>query len=158
MLVVSSETCPSQARTVLMSTPARSRWVAVVWRLFRGRNRRHAGLRTIPGDTRTGRRNARQCWASAHPRAPSPGMVWSQVLEESEQLVARPVATRLSTGRRGLRQNLLLHCEVGFEIDLRGLHRLVAQPKSDDRPIETRLQQPHGHRVPEDMRGNAFFP
>src|SRR5665811_1073981 len=36
MLVVSSETCPSQARTVLMSTPARSRWVAVVWRIVWG--------------------------------------------------------------------------------------------------------------------------
>jgi integrase len=39
------------------------------------RLRHYAGFRTIPGDTRTGRRNARQCWASAHPRAPSPGIV-----------------------------------------------------------------------------------
>ena len=30
MLVVSIETWPNQARMVLMSTPARSRWVAVV--------------------------------------------------------------------------------------------------------------------------------
>src|ERR1035438_6046108 len=36
MLVVSTETCPSQARTVLMSTPARRRWVAVVWRMVWG--------------------------------------------------------------------------------------------------------------------------
>src|ERR1035441_901332 len=36
MLVVSRETCPSQARTVLMSTPARRRWVAVVWRMVWG--------------------------------------------------------------------------------------------------------------------------
>src|SRR6266542_1832337 len=36
MLVVSSDTCPSQARTVLMSTPARSRCVAVVWRIVWG--------------------------------------------------------------------------------------------------------------------------
>jgi ribosomal protein S27AE len=79
-------------------------------------------------------------------------------LEESEQLVARPVATRLSIGRRGLCQNLLLHGEVRLEIDLRGFHRLVPQPKSDNRPIDTRLQQPHGHRVPEDMRGHVFLP
>src|ERR1035437_6150078 len=36
MLVVSSETCPSQARKVLMSKPARSRWVAVVWGMVLG--------------------------------------------------------------------------------------------------------------------------
>src|ERR1035438_9133312 len=36
MSVVSTETCPSQARTVLMSTPARRRWVAVVWRMVWG--------------------------------------------------------------------------------------------------------------------------
>ncbi|HSP66634.1 MAG TPA: hypothetical protein VLN48_02830 [Bryobacteraceae bacterium] len=45
--------------------------------------RHYAGFRTIPGAMGTGRRNARQCWVSAHPRAPSPGIVWSQVFEES---------------------------------------------------------------------------
>ena len=40
--------------------------------------RHYAGFRTIPGAMGTGRRNARQCWVSAHPRAPSPGIVWSQ--------------------------------------------------------------------------------
>jgi hypothetical protein len=34
----------------------------------------------------------------------------------------------------------------------------VPQPKSDDRSIDTRLQQPHCHRVPEHMRGDVFFP
>jgi hypothetical protein len=51
MFVVLIETWPSQARMVLISTPARRRCVAVVCRLFRDRNRRHyAGLRTIPGE------------------------------------------------------------------------------------------------------------
>jgi len=36
ILVVSSETCPSHALIVLRSTPARSRWVAVVWRIVCG--------------------------------------------------------------------------------------------------------------------------
>ena len=39
MLVVSMETCPSHARIVLISTPARSRWVAVVWRMVCGPTR-----------------------------------------------------------------------------------------------------------------------
>ena len=38
-LVVASDTCPSQARIVLMSTPERSRWVAVVWRIVCGLTR-----------------------------------------------------------------------------------------------------------------------
>ena len=40
-LVVSTETCPSHARMVLMSTPARSRWVAVVCLLCRWEHSRH---------------------------------------------------------------------------------------------------------------------
>src|SRR5580704_12403459 len=38
-LVVSSDTWPSHARIVLMSTPERSRWVAVVWRMVCGLTR-----------------------------------------------------------------------------------------------------------------------
>ena len=37
--VVSRETCPSHARMVLMSTPERSRWTAVVWRMIWGLTR-----------------------------------------------------------------------------------------------------------------------
>src|SRR5215467_8779877 len=39
MLVVCSETCPNQARIVLMSTPARNRWTAVVCRIVCGLTR-----------------------------------------------------------------------------------------------------------------------
>src|SRR5271165_5419942 len=50
MLVVSRETCPSQARIVLMSTPARSRCVAVVCLLYLQRHSRHyLPFRTISG-------------------------------------------------------------------------------------------------------------
>ncbi len=42
MLVVSIETWPSQARMVLISTPACRRCVAVVWRLFRMQNSRYS--------------------------------------------------------------------------------------------------------------------
>jgi hypothetical protein len=38
MLVVASDTCPIQARIVLMSMPARSKCVAVVWRIVCGLN------------------------------------------------------------------------------------------------------------------------
>ena len=54
--VVSSETWPSHARMVLMSTPERRRWTAVVCLLFRPRNSRHyAGFPTIPGEASLGR-------------------------------------------------------------------------------------------------------
>ena len=39
MLVVSMETCPSHARMVLISTPARRRWLAVVCRIVCGLTR-----------------------------------------------------------------------------------------------------------------------
>ena len=35
-LVVLRETCPSQARIVLISTPAQSKCIAVVWRIICG--------------------------------------------------------------------------------------------------------------------------
>ena len=116
--------------------------------------RHYAGFRTIPGGAKTDWRNTRQCWVPALSLLQPPGIVWSQVLEESEQLVARLVAAWLSAGRRGFGQNLFFHGEICLEIDLRSFHRLVAQPKSDDRSIDTRLQQPHCHRVPT----NSPFP
>lgn len=45
--VVSSDTCPSHARIVLMSTPERRRWVAVVWRIVCGLTRLAARLGTF---------------------------------------------------------------------------------------------------------------
>src|SRR5208283_1655112 len=39
MFVVSNDTCPNQARMVLMSTPALSRCTAVVWRIVWGLTR-----------------------------------------------------------------------------------------------------------------------
>src|SRR5580704_12720913 len=47
MLVVSRETCPSQTRMVLMSTPARSRCVAVECRLSLQRHSRHTCALTL---------------------------------------------------------------------------------------------------------------
>jgi len=50
MFVVSRETWPSQPRMVLISTPARRRCVAVLWRLCSRRHRRHyVASRTISG-------------------------------------------------------------------------------------------------------------
>ena len=39
MFVVSTDTCPNHALMVLISTPACSRWVAVVWRMVCGDTR-----------------------------------------------------------------------------------------------------------------------
>ena len=53
-------------------------------------------------------------------------------------------------------QRLLLVCQVDFQIAMGGLNTLVAQPESDDRDIDPRLEQVQGGRMPEDMWGNLL--
>ena len=51
----------------------------------------------------------------------------------------------------------LLHCECGFEIDLRGLHRLVSEPQCNNRTIHAGLEKVHRHRVPQAVNGYSLF-
>jgi hypothetical protein len=74
----------------------------------------------------------------------SPDIVFSvfsalQTVEEPEQLVSRLIAPRSSVWRQCFRKSPLLHCECGFEIDLRGLHRLMSKPQRNHRTIHARL-------------------
>ena len=46
--------------------------------------------------------------------------------------------------------------QVGMEIDLGRLHRLVSQPQGDHGLIDAMLQQLHGGAVPQDVRAHRF--
>ena len=49
--------------------------------------------------------------------------------------------------RRCLGQGLLFEFEIGVQIDLGGFHGFVAQPKSDDRSVDSMLEQIHRQAV-----------
>lgn len=70
-----------------------------------------------------------------------------QTLEKAEQPVAGLVASRLAGVRRGSRQCLLLDCQRGIQIDLRGLDRLVPEPQRDHRTVDACLEKVHGGGV-----------
>lgn len=53
-------------------------------------------------------------------------------------------------------QCLLLHSQVGVEVDLRRLHGLVTEPESDDRAVDTVLEQVHRCRVAKDVGGDPL--
>ena len=55
-------------------------------------------------------------------------------------------ATR-AIGRRRLADRLLLHRQRRFQIDLRRLHRLMAEPRCNHRTIDAGLEKVHGHGV-----------
>ena len=52
---------------------------------------------------------------------------------------ARGMRAKPRTLGIGLGQSLLLQCKVGIEIDLRGLDRLMAEPKRNHGSIHTAL-------------------
>src|SRR5262249_56720073 len=53
----------------------------------------------------------------------------SQTLQETKQLIIRSVESSLAFYRCGLRQHLLFQSEIGIEVDLFCLDRLVPDPK-----------------------------
>jgi hypothetical protein len=54
--------------------------------------------------------------------------VFSQVLEEGEKRVIGPISPGLSVERRDPVENSLLQLEVGVQVNLGGLDRLMAKP------------------------------
>jgi site-specific recombinase XerD len=62
-----------------------------------------------------------------------------QTVEETKQLVSWLISPRLAARRLCFRKGPLLHCESCFEINLRGLHRLMSEPQCNNRTIHTRL-------------------
>ena len=79
-----------------------------------------------------------------------------QRLKEAEELVVRPIARGVSLAWDGLCQRLFFHGERRFEVDLSGFHRLMAKPQGDDGAVDARLEQVEGHRVTQDMHGDAL--
>jgi hypothetical protein len=77
-------------------------------------------------------------------------------LEKGHQLVARAVTARLLFVGRGFGKRLLFESEAGVEIDLNSFHRLMTEPKSNDRAVNTALQQLHCEAVAKDVRGDTL--
>ena len=75
-----------------------------------------------------------------------------QAFEESQELIIRAITPRFTFDRYGLGQDVLLHLEVCLEVNLRGLHRFMPEPKRNHCSIHAGLQQFHGGGVPKDMR------
>jgi integron integrase len=80
----------------------------------------------------------------------------SQLLEEGHQLVIGPESSHPALARFDLVQCRLLDVEVCIEIDLRCLDRLVAEPQRDDAAVGAGLQQLHGCRVAQHVRGHML--
>ena len=69
-----------------------------------------------------------------------------------QQFIVRPIARSLSFDGCRFRQDLLFERQIGIEVDLGGLDRLMPQPKCDQRPIHSSLKQLHRGRVSKNMR------
>jgi hypothetical protein len=68
--------------------------------------------------------------------------------QEAHELIVGALAGEFGVCWRCLCQSFLLESQIGIEIDLSGLDRLVTQPQRDDRTVDAGLQQFHGRRVP----------
>lgn len=85
-----------------------------------------------------GTRHSRISGQPGNPCLP-PTYLLLERLKEGQELVIRSITARPSTGRNGFRQGFLLQRQVGIEINLRCLDRLMPQPKGDKRSIDTGL-------------------
>src|SRR5918992_4019182 len=72
---------------------------------------------------------------------------WSEALEEGEQAVWGPVASRSCVGRGGAGERPFLQGEVGVEVDLGRVDVFVAEPEGDDRGVDAGVQEPNRRRV-----------
>ena len=79
-----------------------------------------------------------------------------EALEKGHQLVARAVTTRLLFEWPRFGKRLLFKSKAGVEIDLNRFHRLMTEPKGNDRTINTALQQLHCEAVAQDVRGDTL--
>src|SRR5215831_10048473 len=152
MLVVSSETCPSQARTVLMSTPARSRCVAVVCRLFDAQSSRHNTETSITLRA-SGRRGFFDGFSD--PRMTSAQDYRYGTSGIDQLLLTAGVVDRClknfssgSGGRyrpgagveRSRLQQRFLSARSGFQVDLRSLVGVVAAPEGNYGTVHAALR------------------
>ncbi len=71
----------------------------------------------------------------------------SECREEGQQIVGWAEAVENLAGRFDLFEGLLLHLQVGFDINVGRLQTFMAQPKGDHCYVHAGLQQMHGRRV-----------
>jgi len=80
-----------------------------------------------------------------------------QALQESEQFVVGSIPSGFPGGGCGHVQNPLLQLQVGIEVDLRGLDRLVPEPEGDHGTIDAVLEQVHRRRVAKHVGRHALL-
>jgi len=80
----------------------------------------------------------------------------SQAVEETQELIARSIATRPAIHRWCPGERLLFHRQSGLQIDLRRFNRFVPEPQGNYRSVNACLRQIEGHRVAQDVYGDAF--
>lgn len=86
------------------------------------------------------------------------GIVWPlQLIEEGQELIARPETAGLAVDGCHLGQELLLQGEVGIQIYPSCLDRFVPKPEGDYRGFHTSVEQIHGHGVAQAVEGNSFL-
>src|SRR5918999_1795572 len=95
----------------------------------------------VPDTATDSQRRRRRANAEAVTRA------WSEALEEGEQAVWGPVASRSCVGRGGAGERPFLQGEVGVEVDLGRVDVFVAEPEGDDRGVDAGVQEPNRRRV-----------
>ena len=77
----------------------------------------------------------------------------SEAAQEGEKTVGRLVPSRIARSRRCHRKCLLLHGERRLDIDLGGFGPFMAEPESDDRPVDTDLHEIHRRGVAQHVYG-----
>ena len=79
-----------------------------------------------------------------------------QSLEKGHLVIVGFESSDSTFVRFDLVEGRLLDLKIGVKVDLCRLDRPVAEPESDHAASSARLEQLHGHRVPEHMRGHMF--
>jgi site-specific recombinase XerD len=104
--------------------------------------RHYLSFLTMSGDVRQQTVPVGDAEKRAGPRPISPDIVFRslQAVEKSQELITGAVPGRAALRRAGLGERLFLHRQGCLQIDLRGLHGLMAEPQRDDRAIDTCLE------------------
>src|SRR6185437_3766951 len=81
----------------------------------------------------------------------------SELVQECQQLAVGTVSTRSSVDGCGPGEDLLSECEIGVEIDLCGVHRLVTKPQCNGHLLDACMQQVHGRSMPQAMERDPLL-
>ncbi len=86
------------------------------------------------------------------------GIVWLlQLVQERQQLPRRAIFAWLAIDRRRFCQYLFSQDEIGVEIHLSGINRLMSEPESDRVLLNASVQQIHRHRVAQAVESDPLL-